>query len=67
MFDFNAPGQYTHTLNGHQIRDFAQYLRVRAKHELEDLWRDNRALERDAVVAVIELEASRRGIRLLTA
>lgn len=53
-----------HALNGQQIREFAAFLRCQSSFSLLDLLRDNRDWGRDAAVALIEVEAHRRGVVL---
>ena len=53
-----------HTMNGAEIRAFVAYLQAQMTFTLADLLRENRALNRDAAVALIEVEAQRRGVKL---
>jgi hypothetical protein len=50
-----------HTLSGGEIRTLVIYLTQCAEYELVDLLRDNRAWDRDAAVALIEMEIQHRG------
>jgi hypothetical protein len=49
-----------HTLTGTQIRDFTHYIRTLCRYQLENLLLDNAQMGRDACVALIEFELSRR-------
>jgi hypothetical protein len=53
-----------HAMTGPEIRAFVAYLQCAASYTLLDLLRDNMAWGRDAAVALIEVEAHRRGVEL---